>query len=448
MNILWIEDFGSLPAGRNILNQLFGNLLSFDNWDNDVLSLITKPTDLNEFCTQQKSLHTIYLCRNYFDYAEFKQQHNIINEIDVMILDIRLDDGNHVDFSLPIPEPYEDKTVFHENGGFYIFNDLVHLGVSAEKICFMTGEDSTFGEFQKKCVEIYMPKVNCFVKKPDNTDYEKLRVWLGNQASAYSNLRRGIIEGCRYLKTLSDDKLQFNQFIETKKKRINSSDASDYLNILENFLPLREPDDKAALYKLFIRTLAHEWEAATPKALKDSKVFLAFSWIMKMTRNWSAHGSTFANLTEQDVAYLFMINMRAMFDLSNTVLAYEQQLFNLFKNLLEIEELKNKIGTNANTRTIPLEQEYAATLKKGDDTEAVSFHYVLNQLKSSQVNPSFFIKGLYQTFWFLSSSGSVKAQQNPLTIHYQFNYFDYQKDNNDAFVFQLARHIYPRSFTN
>ena len=81
MNILWIEDFGSLPAGRNILNQMFGNLLSFDSWDNDVLSLISKPTDLNEFCTQQKSLHTIYLCRNYFDYAEFKQQHNIINEI-------------------------------------------------------------------------------------------------------------------------------------------------------------------------------------------------------------------------------------------------------------------------------------------------------------------------------------------------------------------------------
>jgi hypothetical protein len=145
-----------------------------------------------------------------------------------------------------------------------------------------------------------------------------------------------------------------------------------------------------------------------------------------------------------------------MFALNDNVLAYEQQLFNLFKNEelkkpLTIEELNTKIGTNETNRQIPFESYYANTLSKGDAKEAVSFHYVLNKLKSNTSNPDFFVIGLYQTFWFLTSNGHVKAQQDDQdnqTIHYQFNYFDYQKDNNDAFVFQLARHIYPRSFTN
>ena len=34
----------------------------------------------------------------------------------------------------------------------------------------------------------------------------------------YSQLRRGIIEGCNYLKTLSDRELQFNKFIKKEEK--------------------------------------------------------------------------------------------------------------------------------------------------------------------------------------------------------------------------------------
>ena len=41
MNILWVEDFGGrADSGKNVLNQMFGSLLSFDLWDNDLLPLL------------------------------------------------------------------------------------------------------------------------------------------------------------------------------------------------------------------------------------------------------------------------------------------------------------------------------------------------------------------------------------------------------------------------
>jgi hypothetical protein len=458
MNILWIEDFGGLIPGRNLLNQMFENLLSFDAWDNDLLSLISKPADLENFCQQQASVHCIYLCRNYFDYAEFKKNHAILNKMDAIILDIRLDNGKHVDFDLAIPEPYEDKAEFHKNAGFYIFNDLVHLGVPVEKMCFMTGEDSTFGEFQKKCVEIYVPKIECLEKR-DKKGYDKLRVWLQEQESDYVKLRRGIIEGCQFLKE-QKDKLRFDKFCKEGKKEF--LDIDDYLGTLEGFLSLREPVDKKTLFKLFIRTLSHEWEESVEPKELDDKGSLAFSWIMKMTRNWIAHNSTaiFTDLTEQDVAYIFICNMRAMFALDDTVQVYENHLLSLFKKvddknqditLINGEKIKNK--------DIPLIEFYVSYFN--ERTNRTDVHNILHDLQNDKYKlqnkgDKFFITGLYHCFWFLTSSHDNKkdmARRNPnsnypnqvsISRHYTFEFFDYTKTD---FLLELARHIYNRSFS-
>jgi hypothetical protein len=232
---------------------------------------------------------------------------------------------NKVDFNLPIPNDSQEKEKFHINAGFYIFNDLVHLGFPAEKMCFMTGEQSSFSGFKKQCDDIYIPEVVGFEKGDAN--FWKLRQWIKKRESDYAILRRGIIEGCRYLKALKES-LRFDKFSKDIKKPA-FLDVDDYLDVLENFLPLREPDNKATLYKLFIRTLAHEWEESVkPTKVDDDQITLAFSWIMKMTRNWMAHNSTaiFNNLAEQDVAYLFICNMRAIFDLGIEAKDYEKSL--------------------------------------------------------------------------------------------------------------------------
>ncbi len=454
MNILWIEDFGGLQAGKNILNQMFGELLGFDTWDNDLFSLKTKPSDLNEFCTQQKSLHTLYLCRNYFDYAEFKENHAILNEIDAVIIDVRLDNGEHVDLEKDIPAPYTDKSKFHENGGFYIFNDLIHLGVPAELMCFMTGEKNSIDDFKEKCSAIYIPEVKAFEKK--DAEYENLRIWIKKQASDYLKLRRGIIEGCRQLKELKE-KLRFDKFSADEKKPA-FLDIDDYLKVLENFLPLREPSDKATLYKLFIRILAHEWEESVePKKIDNDQTTLAFSWIMKMTRNWMAHNSTaiFNNLTEQDVAYLFICNMRAIFDLGVDVKNYEKNLFLLFNKSEESEAFKAS-ELIVKEKRIPLVKQYVSYFN--ERTKRIQVHNILHDLQNDKTKlkakgDDFFITGLYHSFWFLTSEHddkkdkAVENNRNPnqvyISRHYTFYCFDYAQSE---FLLKFSSHIYSRSF--
>ena len=443
MNILWIEDFGQLDSGVNTLTVMFQNLLSFDKMDKDSLNLIDYPNQLAEFCQQQASVHCIYLCRNYFDYAEFKENNSIVNKMDAIILDIRLNNGDHVDFDLAIPEPYKNTAEFHKNAGFYIFNDLIHLGVPAEKMCFMTGEDSTFGDFKTKCLEIYVPQIECFEKR-DTKGYDKLRTWLTKQETPYTQLRRGIMTAGQDLKT---SPIRFNKFIKDTEKQVNSIDMHDYLGVLENFLPLREPNDKAALYKLFIRTLTHEWEAAEPNKSTGLQELYAFAAIMKVSRNWIAHSNIFNKVNEQDISFLFICNMRAMFELSNDLLIYEANLLNLFSKSLDASEFNKKVGKTQQDRDLPLSKYYIALLEEagkiyGTKTWETDFHNVLKNLqkdKAKNKSSDFFIEKLYQCFWFLTSTGYIYTPK----MEYQFSHFKHGQTN---FLLEFSRRIYKRSF--
>lgn len=459
MNILWIEDFDGLPTDTGTLNSMFQDLISFDNWDEDELSLLSRPNDLENFCRENSALHCIYLCRHYYDYLDFKRRNEIVRKIDAVIIDIRLNNG--VDFDLPIPNTSNDlkeKEKFHNNAGFYIFNDLVHSGFPSEKMCFMTGEKNSLTDFEAKCHDMYVPKFKGFEKRPEQ--FKELSQWIKAQKeSDYSILRRGVIEGCDYLKRLPEEKLRFNRFIADTEKYISLDGLHDYLDVLQKLLPLTEPrnDETYSLYRLLIGVLAHEWEAAEPKALKASdgqkqQELFAFSWIMKMTRNWSAHGKVFVRLRPEDVAYLFIINMRVMFDLGDKLLPYEKILLRLFKIVLVENEFKEKIGKKPEDRKIPLSENYARMLHASGNTyQAINFHDILNGLQRSgkETDSAFLMKGLYQVFWFLTSSGQVYIPdtdklKNFTKLNYQFKYFDYGKKE---YLFEIGRHIFNSSFT-
>ena len=455
MNILWIEDFGGgFDRGKATLNLMFQDLISFDNWDEDELSLLSKPSDLENFCKENSALHSVFLCRHYFDYVDFKANNQLARKVDAVIIDIRLD--NNVDFDLLIPNDSQEKQKFHINAGFYIFNDLVHLGFPAEKMCFMTGEKNSFSGFKKQCDDIYIPEVVGFEKS--DPEYVKLRQWIKERESDYAILRRGVIEGCRYLKALKES-LRFDKFSKDDKKPA-FLDADDYLDVLENFLPLREPSNKAALYKLFIRTLAHEWEESVePKRIDDNQITLAFSWIMKMTRNWITHNSTaiFNNLNEHDVAYLFICNMRAIFDLGNEAKGYEKNLFLLFNKSEESEAFKQS-ELIVKEKRIPLVKHYVSYFNEKTKTKGIQVHNILHDLQNDKgklkaKGDDFFITGLYHSFWFLTSEHDEKKDialennRNPnqvyISKHYTFSFFDYAQPE---FLLKFASHIYNRSF--
>jgi hypothetical protein len=447
MNILWIEDFGGgLPTGTGTLNSMFPDLISFDNWDEDELILLKKPSDLENFFKENSALHCVYLCRHYFDYVEFKINNELAKSIDAVIIDIRLD--NNVDFNLPIPSSSHTKAKFHEEAGFYIFNDMVHLGFPAEKMCFMTGEKNSFSGFKKQCDDIYIPEVVGFEKS--DAEYGKLRQWIKGRESDYAILRRGVIEGCQYAKNLTIDKLYFNKYTNNNEA-VQPKDIFNYLEILENFLPLREPANKSDFYKLFIRTLSHEWEAAKNIKRDNNKKDAVLAWIMRNTRHWITHNSNlFSALDEKMTAYLFTVNLRVMFNFDDDDLQrHEEILLKLFaEEALSEAEFKAK--------SIPVSDAYLELKnivldeKHSDQNieDAFYFNELANNIQlsnSSRRNDKhLFTKLLYQMFWLTTSNSFISTGNRKNLLEIKFWNFNYAEK---PYLFELARHIYSRSFS-
>lgn len=448
MNILWIEDFGGgLDSGTQTLNLLFQDLLSFNHWDEDEWSLLSSPADLQRYCQKNSALHCIYLCRHYFDYEAFKTNNDLIRKIDAVIIDIRLD--NQVDFDAPIPINSQAKNKFHIEAGFYIFNDLVHFGFPAEKMCFMTGETNSLAEFSEKCAEIYIPKVVGFEKS--DTGYEKLRQWIKEQAVDYSILRRGIIEGCEFLNQhidQNDENVQFRDFIKLENNQpaieVPVMEIKNYLDALSQSLAIRQPIDPSSLnirYRLFLRTLSHEWEESIEaNSLKQRhgndfsniRDIYTFAWIMKMTRNWVVHAKLLEPLNEQFIAFLILVNMRAMFRLPKAIQPYEQILLCLItlspEHGFKFDEIKDKIeyaeclvDEHLTFLKIPTEKHF------GEKINAI-YRQVTGNPDAEEYD---FKKFLFQYFWInqkqKDSSGNLTACS-------------------DDFLPTLARHIYHYSF--
>jgi len=231
-------------------------------------------------------------------------------------------------------------------------------------------------------------------------------------------------------------------------------------------LPLKEPsqDDKEGLYKSLVYTFANKWDdPAKPKSIiRDNNVTFAFAQIMKMTRNWMVHSKIFNNLSEQEVAYLFISNMRAMFELKSIPQEYENQLFSIFNKIkIEDDEMIDIIGNKAWNRKIPFVRDYAVLLNTyGKSFEAKKYHSIINDLQNND-NPAAYnyINGIYQTFWFLTSPGHIfiprsqgRIDSNRIevldSLKYQFRYYDYGKSDTSSFIFNFSKNIYKLSFGN
>ncbi len=444
MNILWIEDFDKLEPGTATLNLMFQDLMSFDNWDEDELSLLSKPSDLEKFFKENSALHCVFLCRHYFDYVDFKTNKDLTKGIDAVIIDIRLD--NNVNFNDPIPSGFNDKAKFHQEAGFYIFNDLVHLGFPAEKMCFMTGEKNSFDTFKTRCSDIYIPEVVGFEKS--NAEYGNLRQWIKERETDYSILRRGIIEGCEFLKShieKDEANIQFRDFIKIENQQptieIPAADMGNYLDTLAQFLPLLKQSDASTIfYRLFLRTFVHEWEEnVEAKWLKEkhgndlSKIrdIYTFAWLMKMTRNWVSHANLLEPLKPQFIAFLFLVNMRAMFKLPKTIQLYEHILLRCISpslpNPIILKELQDYVGGLKN------DIDGILTGLKLDQTghfgEKINAIYRQNT-GNPDAEPHNYRKFLLHYFWI-----NQKSDLRNLTA------------SSDDFLPTLARHIYNCSFS-
>jgi len=331
--------------------------------------------------------------------------------------------------------------------GFYLYTKLViELGFPKQHILFCSNHAENnktileaFATAKIASPQIYQ-KSNSFVQDWVKSCYE----------NPYSRLRRGIIEGCQYVKNLNKNELYFKKFTDNNES-VQYEDILNYLEILENFLPLREPENKQALYKLFVRTLSHEWEAAKNIRPDKDKKDAVLAWIMRNTRHWITHNSNlFSTLDEGMLAYLFIVNLRVMFSYEDKLQSHEGILL----KLLAEEALSE---TEFKAKSIPVSDAYLKLknivldendIRKQNIQDAFYFNELANNIQisnsSCRNDKNLFTQLLYQMFWLTTSNPYINKGDRTKLLEIKFWKFNYTEK---PYLFELARHIYNRSFS-
>ncbi|WP_131655635.1 hypothetical protein [Methylocucumis oryzae] len=301
-----------------------------------------------------------------------------------------------------------------------------------------------FCEAYRRC-RIEPPKA---INKSLNEAKQHLNHWLENhERNDYLVLRRGIVEGCEFLKShieKDDDNIKFRDFIKMENKQptieIPTADIRNYLDTLAQFLPLlKQSDDPTIFYRLFLRTLVHEWEEnVEAKWLKEkhgndlSKIrdIYTFGWLMKMTRNWVSHANLLEPLKPWLIAFLFIVNMRAMFKLPKAIQPYEKILLRCISpsppNSIIPKELDNYITD--------VEKDIDGILTGLKIDQKCHFGEKINAIYrqntgNPDAEPHDYQKFLLHYFWV-----NQKSDLRNLTA------------TSEDFLPTLARHIYNRSF--
>jgi hypothetical protein len=320
-------------------------------------------------------------------------------------------------------------------------------------MCFFTGEPETCSQFKKFCDDNMIPRPKDFGKyeATDGQDINAFRRWLkDHRQSSYMTLRRGVIEGCKLLRehlTKSPEDIQFNEF--RPNDTYQSNDMDDYLLSLCRFLPAKCPrnDELPRMLRLLTRSLVHEWEGdyesesgAHPKHInaKGKHSLQAMGWVMKTARNWMAHSQVLNELIPQDVAYLFMINMRAMFPLQPDVQRYERTLLSIFQTATSLPD-KSAIKK-------ALEDSYQrlkTNCQKVDIAPFQKFQKLANAAEEAGVDLDYSTL-LYQILWHQLADGQFESRKERYIV--KRDPVDFQCNDINKFFWTLLAAIYDRSF--
>jgi hypothetical protein len=455
---LWIEDFENNVKATTA--DVFGSISLGLNQISDEIDKL----ELKKYLEEKG----VFLELSFQDGLDFIQ--NKLQKVDYIILDIDLvpyiEDDPLKENVLSLLEKFFDYQVadvltedekrqllkkqlaeLKKIAGYCLYTELlVEQSFPKQHILFCSNHGDTTNEIQKafKAAKIELPPIY-------EKSNKKIQEWVRCcYESDYSRLRRGIIQGCQYAKEFDSSKLYFNKFT-TANEPTEFKDLISYLEILETFLPLQEPKNKQDLYKLFVRTLSHEWEGAKSIKRDKEKNDAVLAWIMRNTRHWITHNSNlFAEINEKLVAYLFMINMRVMFNYGNGNLQdYEKVLLSLFeKEALSENDFKYKTipvsEAYLTLKNIVLDENHKKDIKIED---AFYFNELANniQLSNSPVrnDKKLFIKLLYQMFWLCTSNPFISTGNRKSLLEIKFYDFKYE---DTPYMFELARHIYYCSF--
>ena len=391
---------------------------------------------------------------------------------DFVIIDIDLStfaDFNNSEYVNKIKEKisFEPKVA-----GIVIFTMLLESGFPKERILFLTGNargggNNTYDDFEKYFNSALMPLPECIDKKDTDTQ-KQLTKKLESRINPYLTLRRGIIEGCGFLKShieKDEGNIQFRDFIKIDKDtklpiiEIEVTDIKNYFNTLAQFLPIKQPNEQTALnvqYRLFLRTLVHEWEEnVNPDRKNKYNDIHTYAWLSKMTRNWVSHANLLEKpdvLNTQIIAFLFLVNMRAMFKLPKEILAYERILLSCI-SLSPTDSINIEVLARDIKYAEDLVDDLLDKMKNISENENGGFlvtHIINNEEKTKELKS--FKDKVNEVYRYNTGQKDVEEHDYKgfLFQYFWINQKSYLKNltvSPNEFLPTLARHIYTRSFS-
>jgi hypothetical protein len=462
-NFLWVEDFAGENATISTTNAIFGSLLTSQG-----LASISKLSEEPRGLKKDLRNHGIFLEFNFYDAYCFI--HKKLNTVDYIVLDIDLPcHGDYFEndaevFGLLSRWDYIDANYYEDEhrvknakvnlgkiAGYHLYTELIYeLGFPKENILFC----SNHGEELKTIRDSFSQAKLDIPKIYNKSQSIELHKWIDiKNANEYTQLRRGIILASDKFKKNLESKKHITRFSPKwiyENEIYKSEYFTNYLDLLALVLPIREPDgkngDRNNCYKLLVRCLVHNWDQTSEKIERDDDlVWYALTKILRHCRNWSSHNrKLFTAPTTTFLAFLFLVNMRAIFKMDTELAEYEKILLPLLGVPLIQEELsfkKEHINETLNFFYVEIKE---LSGKDDDFYDQLISKIQQDVTFSPPENISyndFFQNCLYRVMWF------VLAQKKPLN---SFNYPKLSSTESDLemFVCELERYIYKLSFPN
>lgn len=453
MNIVWIEDFGGQKAsGRYLAAQLFQSLAPTDavqmtDWP--PMQLKCTPELLSKYFFENAPEHQVKLLTNVNAYLDDYADVDVVRDVDLFVLDIKLTKDDQPEGSLGKPNGFSDVPDFHSRAGLYIYSHLLARRFPKSRICLMTGETTgadfvkaihdAKDEFKKLCTLSLVDEPKTFSKEHlghcGDSDFHR---WLREIVvdASYLRFRRGALDGIQYTRQLlahpktTKEVLHFSNYLHSShKKDISFVSARTYLDGLEVLLPAEIPATGAgesSILRLFLRALVHDWEnraKADRRQAGREKLPSASSgagFVLKLVRNCVTHSRLLDDVTSRDLAILFILDFRVMFGRQDGELrSYERNLLNMFEpnehpdldiektffelksNLYDHLSSSSKFGDKNLLNNEPLRLEIITKDNAGNESRRpLCFSEIVNELSLSvpASNLSFRIL-VIQAFW-------------------------------------------------
>jgi len=302
------------------------------------------------------------------------------------------------------------KLITEANGNWEDIDTFLEL-LSEES---SSEQNNSYENFKRLFKDARMP-LALSINKGESKDFDlwlKQKITEQNDEHGYIVLRRGIIDGCKYIQKLlgkpedTSDKNLFNKLVE---EPLTNEYFIHYLDKIGSLLPHKKPGDLNKTFGSFSRELSFEWERCKHSEIRESSPgrtvennFKSFCQKqMKFLRNWSVHGLLTDELREKDIAFFFMIAMRAIIEMSiDRSNKYERQLGVLFKKqeLLTASKMKIKLASSY--------EDLLSLFKKHSKKNPYNYHFstlitdfgFLHRI-NKEILKKESLKLFYQNFW-------------------------------------------------